>query len=93
MMMLYCIKETALITATFGSPQTAASISISGLLTDTLMSVGASSTLWYYYWTVPDTTSTTISINASGTNAFGKLSTSVNTLTFALNPVLPDVAY
>ena len=84
--------ETATITATFSLPQTAASLSISGLLTDTLMTAGVTNTIWYYTWTAPNTASTTVSIQASGTNSYGAISTSQNSLTFHLNPTPPAVS-
>ena len=84
--------ETAIITATFSTAQSAASLSISGIVTDTLMTASSSPNIWYYTWTVPATASTTVSIQVSGTNTYGNPSTSLNSLTFTLNPIIPNVA-
>ena len=56
------------------------------------MTAGVTNTIWYYTWTAPNTASTTVSVKASGTNSYGAISTSQNSLTFHLNPTPPAVS-
>ncbi|MEJ6556707.1 MAG: BspA family leucine-rich repeat surface protein, partial [Flavobacteriaceae bacterium] len=74
------------ITATFSESMAATpTISLSGILSNVLMSASASDTVWTYVWTVSGVTSSTITATISGTSLSGSAYTGTDSITFTVD--------
>ncbi|MDB9823786.1 BspA family leucine-rich repeat surface protein [Flavobacteriaceae bacterium] len=74
------------ITATFSESMAATpTISLSGILSNVLMSASASDTVWTYVWTVSGVTSSTITATVSGTSLSGSAYTGTDSITFTVD--------
>ncbi|MDC3215964.1 thrombospondin type 3 repeat-containing protein [Flavobacteriaceae bacterium] len=80
------------LTATFSEPMIASpTISISGLVTNTAMTVSAStnSTTWTYFWDVPSGSDGTYFATVSGTDLLGNSYTGTESITFVVDNTAP----
>ncbi len=76
------------LTATFSQNMAATpTISISGLVTGTAMSLNTSATVWEYYWEVPSSVSTgSYSVSVAGTNTNNVAYSGTDSLTLRIDP-------
>jgi hypothetical protein len=80
------------LTATFSEPMIASpAISISGLVTNTAMTVSAStnSTTWSYFWDVPGGSDGTYFATVSGTDLLGNAYSGTESITFTVDNTTP----
>jgi len=80
------------LTATFSEPMIASpAISISGLVTNTAMTVSAStnSTTWSYFWDVPGGSDGTYFATVSGTDLLGNAYSGTDSITFTVDNTTP----
>ncbi|MDB4270017.1 thrombospondin type 3 repeat-containing protein [Flavobacteriaceae bacterium] len=86
-------SDVVTITATFSeSMASTPTISLSGILSDVLMSSTASTSIWTYTWTV-STTVTSTTATVSGTDLAGNTYNGTESITFKIDNTLPTLLY
>ncbi|MDC0108002.1 DUF1566 domain-containing protein, partial [Flavobacteriaceae bacterium] len=84
-------SDTVTITATFNEVMTTApDISISGLVTNTVMTAVSSNT-WTYFWNVPADYDGTVSATIAGTDIAGNAYAGTDSITFTIDNTAPTV--
>ena len=84
-------SDTVTITATFNEVMTTApDISISGLVTNTVMTAVSSNT-WTYFWNVPADYDGTVSATIAGTDIAGNAYAGTDSITFIIDNTAPTV--
>ena len=84
--------NTVTLTATFSEAmQATPTISITGIVTNSLMTSTASNSIWIYPWTVSTTISGEVSAVVSGSDLLGNLYSGSDSLTFTIDNLGPSV--
>ena len=87
-------SEVVTITATFSESMTPTpTISLSGIISNVLMSATASASVWEYIWTVSGATVTSTTATVSGSNLSGNTYSGTESITFIIDNTAPTVTF